>query len=378
MYNTTPNWTDPNNPPPAGSPYYSEWLAANPQVPGGDLTPIYDAGPGGGTLAPGPYQPGAGTDVIRHEKPPSTPGEFVKGQKYPLATIPGIKQYDPGVFTDGTHFFDADGVYAGDDPKVFNIGGTAGGGNNDPTPPPSAPPTPPPSAPGTVNQIVNTIPQSFYTKPTEFQYPDYVSTFEEPSWSAPDKFNYPQYVLPTGEEVLAQDPGYDFRKSEGSRAITNNASMSGLLRSTQTAKALENYGSSLASQEYGAAVGRGTGVWGMNRAAAAEDYDRLWRNMLTDYGVRYGAAQDTETRHRAEYDTNFKNAATKQGFALDSAAGEAGGKQGATSLAGNLTLGAGNLALNEKNSTFANVMDLYRLSTANLPTYQAPPTSTFT
>jgi hypothetical protein len=214
--------------------------------------------------------------------------------------------------------------------------------------------------------------QSFYTPPAQFDYPAFTPpTFTPPTFNAPDAFKYPTYALPTGQDVLAQDPGFAFREQEGSRAITNDASAKGILKGTGTAKALASYNSSLASQEYGNAATRNQGVFAMNRANAADDYNTLWKNTLTDYGVKYGAATDDYNRSAGAYDRNFKTAATGQGFNIDAANGTASG----LNSAGNYTLGAGNLSLNSANSTFNNLLSLYRVSTQNLPTYTAPTTS---
>lgn len=255
-------------------------------------------------------------------------------------------------------------------------GGAAGGGN--------------PGVSGAVdrvNAITDNIPQSFYDAPAPFAYsPQSYPTiwddpaqaaahaaqpgFHVPTFNKPDDFSYPDLVLPSGEEVLNQDPGYGIRVKEGTRAIKNDRSSRGISKSGATGKALIDYAEAMGSQEYGQAVDRKTQTWGLNRAAKAQDYDTLWRNLLTDYGVKYGAETDAFNRSKGIDDTNFGRDATAYGFGLDVAAGKAGGKQGATSLAGNLALGSGNLGLNSQNSNFNNLLSLYDISTRSLPTYQ--------
>jgi hypothetical protein len=220
---------------------------------------------------------------------------------------------------------------------------------------------------------------TFYDAPPAFEYADFAPpSWDLPAFEAPGPFSYEQYALPSGEEVLAQDPGYPMRVKEGQRAITNNASAGGLLKSGQTMKGLADYVEALASQEYGTAADRDFGVWQANRGAAAEDYDRLWRNAISDYSIKYGAEGDEFNRAQSTYSTNLGKEATKYGFGLDVAAGKAGGTQGATSLAGNLALGSGGLALNQSSDYWANLLSLYDLSTRNLPTYTTSATNSST
>jgi hypothetical protein len=52
------------------------------------------------------------------------------------------------------------------------------------------------------------------------------------------------------------DPGYQFRKEEGNKAIENSAAARGMQLSGPTLKGLQRFNSGLAAQEYGAAFGR--------------------------------------------------------------------------------------------------------------------------
>lgn len=274
----------------------------------------------------------------------------------------------------------------GPSPGPTNPGIPPPGPTPTPTPTPGGPNPLPTDPSGRVGEIVNRIPGSFYTPPDRFNYPDFVGPeFQIPDFEAPSPFQYADYAPISGEEALKQDPGYGLRSSEGIRAMRNAASADGLGKSVGTLKGLMEFAGSLASQEYGAADARNFRNWQTGRQAAESDYDRLWRNKLTDYGLKYGEQNDTYDRALTAYDTNLKTRATGQGFDLDAAAGMAGGRLGATSLAGNLTLGQGNLDLgrnqldvnsrlsqgtldlNRSNSRFQNLLDLYRLSTKNLP-----------
>lgn len=192
---------------------------------------------------------------------------------------------------------------------------------------------------------------SLYNGMQPFDYPDFTpQPFNAPTYTPPPAFSYPDYALPTGQEVLDQDPGFAFREGRGIKAITNQASAQGILKTTGTLKSLSDWVSGLASQEYGDAATRSFGVWSGNRQNKAENYDRLYKNTLTDYMTGYNAEADKFNRDLTTYGTNEKNAATKYGFGLDLTAGKSGQAQ----------------------NQFGNLLDLYKISTASLPTYTPP------
>jgi hypothetical protein len=243
-----------------------------------------------------------------------------------------------------------------------------------PEPPPKSPPVPPPVPPpggpddggkdlDTARGVIKKIPENFYPDVASFQYPDFAPQgFDVPEFQAPGRFSYPGYALPTGEEVLGDDPGYRFRGDEQLRALRNERSAAGTLKGGDTLRALMDVAGGLASQEYGAANERRFGRWKSNLDVARDVNDRDWRNALTTYGLKYGSETDKYNRAADLYKTNFGNAATAYGFGLDVAAGKAGGRQGASALAGNLALGTGNLALNRDNSYLNRLVSLYDIS----------------
>jgi hypothetical protein len=172
-----------------------------------------------------------------------------------------------------------------------------------------------------------------------------------PTFKAPGAFSYDPYTPITGQQALAADPGYDFRLNQGLRGMKSNLAAQGILKTGGAERSLMDYAQGMASQEYGNADARNFRNWQAGRGAASEDYDRLWRNTITDYMLPYQAASDQFGRAKDIYTTN---ANTKLGF-------------------GNLNLGQGSLDLNKSNSNWSNLLDLYKISTAGLPTYQ--PTS---
>jgi hypothetical protein len=124
------------------------------------------------------------------------------------------------------------------------------------------------------------------------------------------------------------------------RAVNNAASAKGLLRTGGTLKALMDYRGGLASQEFGNIENRRLGTWQQNRANQADIYDRDVRNRLTKYGLDYQGESDKFARALATNDTQYGQAAG--GFGLNN---------------------------NAMNQQIRNLMSLYGIYTAGLPTY---------
>ena len=95
----------------------------------------------------------------------------------------------------------------------------------------------------------------------------------------------PNFRMPTGQEALNQDPGYQFRMQEGMKAINASAAAKGGLQSGAALKAAQQYGQGLASQEYGNAYARSRDVNDLN-------YQRLLgRNQMDWQRAQYGNEQ---------------------------------------------------------------------------------------
>jgi hypothetical protein len=147
---------------------------------------------------------------------------------------------------------------------------------------------------------------------------------------------------PTGAELLAQDPGYQFRLEQGRQALEASAAARGGLLSGSTGQALAQYGQDLASQEYanayqralaenqlayqralqentdiyGRALGEnelayGRGLTanqlGYNRALAENQmaFERAWQGNQTGYNRALQQNQDTYERQLQEYLLNY-------------------------------------------------------------------------
>jgi len=91
----------------------------------------------------------------------------------------------------------------------------------------------------------------------------------------------------TPQQVMMQDPGYQWRFDEGNRGIQSSALSKGLLQSGRTAKDLLKYSQGLASQEYGNTFNRLSGLAGIGQSAV---------NSGNAYGANYAnAAGDSMT-----------------------------------------------------------------------------------
>jgi hypothetical protein len=108
------------------------------------------------------------------------------------------------------------------------------------------------------------------------------------------------FHAPSGQQALANDPGYQWRMDQGRKALEASAAARGGLFSGATGKALVDYGQGLASQEYDKAYGRALGenqlAFGRTRDANQDwEQRRLAANQL-GYNRDYQASQDAFQR----------------------------------------------------------------------------------
>ena len=85
------------------------------------------------------------------------------------------------------------------------------------------------------------------------------------------------------QNFLQMDPGYQFRLSEGMKALERSAAARGGLMSGATGKALQRFGQDLGSQEYGAAYNRLAGLADVGPRAAGV-MSGLGQNFAGQYG----------------------------------------------------------------------------------------------
>jgi hypothetical protein len=150
--------------------------------------------------------------------------------------------------------------------------------------------------------------------PFEFDYDPWVEPdpFTYAAYDQPDAFSYPEFAPPTGQQLLEEDPGYQFRLDEGSKALQRSAAARGTLRSGATLKGLIDYGQNTASEEYQRAYNRrlkqyqegsrlseraydmnlGAGQWAheTNLGAAQDQWAANRKSALEGYGTNLGTA----------------------------------------------------------------------------------------
>lgn len=103
------------------------------------------------------------------------------------------------------------------------------------------------------------------------------------------------------------DPGYQFRLDQGNKAINNSAASRGGLLSGATLKAIADYNSGAASQEYGNAVNR----FNVNRANASDVYQNAYsrwndqNNTIFNRLSSLSGMGQTAATNQAGYQQNF-------------------------------------------------------------------------
>lgn len=107
------------------------------------------------------------------------------------------------------------------------------------------------------------------------------------------KLDIPEFAMPTGQEVLNEDPGYVFRVGQGEQALTQGRTAQGTAYTGGTLKDILNYGQAAASQEFGNAVARRQTRWGLNRDRLMANYDAAYKNYLDQYNMFRQRQQDT-------------------------------------------------------------------------------------
>lgn len=100
-------------------------------------------------------------------------------------------------------------------------------------------------------------------------------------------------------EFLATNPAYQFRQQEAQKALERSAASRGGLLSGQFAKALQERSQGLASEEFGNAFNRLSGVVGMGQQAGQQLSslrERTGERMLTNIGAQAGLRQQAGTQ----------------------------------------------------------------------------------
>jgi hypothetical protein len=125
---------------------------------------------------------------------------------------------------------------------------------------------------------------------------------------------------PSGQQVLQQDPGYQFRLQQGMQALDRQGAAGGLRLSGAQLKAAQQYSQGEASQEYDAAYNRALGQNQLNYGRAyqhnADTFQRGAYQDQTNYGRAYQQNQDTFQRDYLGNQTNYGRALSEnqQGY----------------------------------------------------------------
>lgn len=157
------------------------------------------------------------------------------------------------------------------------------GPNGEPVYPTHQSPTntpPPPEAPAPAPTDWSGLSQSvFGAMPTVPTAPP----FEYDPFQAPAPF-----APPSAQDVLFADPGFGFRRDQGTQAMQQSAAARGVLNTGGTLQDLIDYGQKAASQEYGNAFNRALGTYDENYRNSLNSYITNFGNALTKYNTNYG------------------------------------------------------------------------------------------
>ncbi len=154
-----------------------------------------------------------------------------------------------------------------------------------------------------------------------FQFPTFTPpTYQGPGaynpgqYQAPQPFSYQDFQAPTLEQAQSQ-PGYQFARDQGQKALENSAAARGMLRSGGTLKDLFSWGDQFAQQNYGNVFNQNAQVYNTNRQNAADNYNTNVANQLSAYGVNnqagLGAYNANLTGANQNFQNNFQGAAAQ-------------------------------------------------------------------
>jgi hypothetical protein len=136
--------------------------------------------------------------------------------------------------------------------------------------------------------------------PFEFEHDPWVEpeAFSYAPYEQPEGFSYPEFAPPTGQQLLEEDPGYQFRLDEGTRRLQARAAAGGLLRTGRTLKELMDYGQNAASEEYQKAYNRRLKEYQEGSGLAERAWDRNVGLGQWAHSTNLGSARDQWTLGR--------------------------------------------------------------------------------
>ncbi len=152
----------------------------------------------------------------------------------------------------------------------------------------------PPQAPG---QPLATVPHTVipqiapYTAPAPLGPPP--GTIQTGQFTAPDANNF------------TKDPSFQWRLSQGLKAIQGSAAAHGTLLNTDTVRSLSDYAGGAASQEYGNAYNRALQSYNTNRDTNQVNFGQnqtVFGDTLPIYDRKVAAAQTAQQQQQAQMD----------------------------------------------------------------------------
>lgn len=153
------------------------------------------------------------------------------------------------------------------------------------------------------------------------QTPNYTApTFTPPKYTPPPAWNYQDFQLPDADSVL-KTPGYQFRLSEGERALSNAKAAQGIYGTGATLKAILGYGQDYASNEYQNEYNREANTYSTNRQNSLDAYNINYNTQYADpYKNAYQSALDSFAPQMAEFNANVN--ANNTAYQTQAAAGQ--------------------------------------------------------
>jgi hypothetical protein len=180
-----------------------------------------------------------------------------------------------------------------------------------PTPSPSPTPTPTTTSGGSgelpsLSSLLGQY-QGVFTAPTRTAEIPTIDPFVSESFT-PETFSPNTFSAPSWQDMLESDPGYDFRRREGERALTNSQAAQGLARTGGSLKDLLAYNQGFAGQGYGDFYGRRRGEFDVNEG-------NRFNAFATNEGNRFNAFQTNRNNRFEDHTANAGHALTRYSLA---------------------------------------------------------------
>lgn len=122
-------------------------------------------------------------------------------------------------------------------------------------------------------------------------------------FEGPAPFTFDAFSAPSLQDAQ-NEPGYEFARKEGQRALENSAAGRGVLRTGGTLKDLIGWGNRFAEQNYGNVYNRAANTYTTNRNNAADNYKTNFGVSKDVFDTNYGMRVDKFDRdYKGAYDS---------------------------------------------------------------------------